>query len=56
MKSNLKSIIRLTPLLILSLGLFSVTACKKKGPMEKAGESVDKAVEKTTDAVKDATN
>lgn len=36
--------------------LFStVTACEK-GPAEKAGEKIDKAVEETSDAVKDATN
>ena len=28
-----------------------VSSCKEKGPAEKAGESVDKAVEKVKDAV-----
>jgi hypothetical protein len=36
--------------------LFSValatSACPEKGPMEKAGEKVDDAVDKTKDAVK----
>lgn len=32
------------------------SACEKKGPMERAGEDVDDAVEKTTDAAEDATN
>lgn len=31
-------------------------ACEKKGPMERAGESIDEAAEDTSDAVKDATN
>lgn len=39
----------------MSLCLFplaaSVVSCKPKGPAEKAGESVDKAVEKMKDAV-----
>lgn len=56
MKSNLKHILNLSLIVITVLGLFTVTACKKKGPMEKAGESIDNAVEETTDAVKDATN
>ena len=29
----------------------SVVSCKEKGPAEKAGESVDKAVDKVKDAV-----
>jgi len=41
--------------LLLSLCLFplvaSVVSCRDKGPAEKAGESVDKAVEKVKDAV-----
>ena len=36
------------------LGGFAVVGCKEKGPLEKAGESVDKAARKTGDAVKDA--
>ena len=35
------------------LGGLAVTGCNK-GPAEKAGEKIDKAVEKTGDAVKDA--
>ncbi len=41
--------------LLLSLCLFplvaSVSSCREKAPAEKAGESVDKAVEKVKDAV-----
>ncbi len=43
-------------LLLVSV-LFSglaLTGCKEKGPMEKAGESIDKAAKKTGDAVKEA--
>ncbi len=40
---------------LLSLCMFplvaSVVSCKEKGPAEKAGEHVDKAVEKAKDAV-----
>ena len=34
----------------------SFAACERKGPMERAGEKADKGVEKTKDAVKDATH
>ena len=41
--------------LLLSLCLFPLVAsfvsCREKGPAEKAGESVDKAVDKVKDAV-----
>jgi hypothetical protein len=33
---------------------FALVGCKEKGPMEKAGESVDNAAKKTADATKDA--
>ena len=36
------------------IGGFAVVGCKEKGPMEKAGESIDKAAEKAGDAAKDA--
>ncbi len=39
--------------LCLSLALIG---CEDKGPAEKAGEAIDKAVEDVGDAVKDATN
>ena len=32
----------------------ALTGCKEKGPMEKAGESIDNAAQKTGDAAKDA--
>ncbi len=45
-----------TLLLVLSLsGVLGITGCKK-GPAEKAGEKIDKAVEGAADAVKDAVN
>jgi hypothetical protein len=41
---------------IFLFALFSIalatSACPEKGPMEKAGEKVDDAVDKTKDAVK----
>lgn len=41
---------------IFVFALFSIalatSACPEKGPMEKAGEKVDDAVDKTKDAVK----
>ncbi len=38
---------------ILILSIFAFTSCESKGPVEKAGEKVDKAVEKTTDKAKE---
>ena len=41
--------------LMMSLCLFplvaSISSCKEKGPVEKAGENVDKAIENVKDAV-----
>jgi hypothetical protein len=43
------------PTLLLSLCLFplaaTVVSCREKGPAEKVGESMDKAVEEVKDAV-----
>lgn len=43
-------------LLLLSLvaGMATLTGCEEKGPMEKAGESIDEAVDDAGDAVEDA--
>ena len=35
--------------------IMGLIACEKEGPMEKAGKSVDKAIEKTEKAVKEKT-
>ena len=47
---------RLNQLLLAAVVLAVVTcaACEKKGPMQKAGEKVDDAAQKTGDAIKDA--
>lgn len=34
--------------------LMACAGCEKKGPMQKAGEKVDEAAQKTGDAIKDA--
>ncbi len=41
-------------ILVFALAVIALatTACPEKGPMEKAGEKVDDAVDKTKDAVK----
>lgn len=39
-----------------SLGALTLASCKEKGPMEKAGESIDEAVEEVGDEIDDATN
>ena len=38
---------------VLAAGLVSSFGCKEKGPMEKAGESIDKAAEKTVEKTKE---
>ncbi|GKS58049.1 hypothetical protein YTPLAS18_15760 [Nitrospira sp.] len=45
-----------TVLFISFVGVVGLAGCDREGPAEKAGEKIDKGVEKTTDAVKDATN
>jgi hypothetical protein len=40
---------------VLSSVALVTSACPEKGPAEKAGEQIDKAVDKTKDAVDDAT-
>jgi len=46
--------------ILLTLIMFSVVAslaaCEPEGPMERAGEKIDKGVEETKEEVKDATN
>lgn len=37
-------------------GLFALASCEKKGPAEKAGEKIDKAVEDAGDKIEDATD
>lgn len=42
-------------IMVMTLSLMLV-ACQEKGPAEKAGESIDRAVENTKDAIDDAVN
>lgn len=42
--------------LLLSLACFSLSACNETGPMEKAGKSVDDAVEDAGDSIDEAGN
>ena len=50
------TLIRKVLLLVCGLMLvFSLAACEKKGPLQKAGEKVDKAVEKAGDKIKEKT-
>ena len=46
----------LAMLLTFCAGSLFMISCEKKGPMEKAGEDMDDAIEETGDAVEDATN
>ena len=49
------TLIREVLLLVCGLMLvFSLSACEKKGPVEKAGEKVDDAIEKAGDNVEKA--
>jgi predicted small lipoprotein YifL len=40
--------------ILLSLGVAGLSACEKKGPLERAGQAVDDAARKTGEAVKEA--
>ncbi len=40
--------------LVVSMLLAGLSGCEKKGPMERAGEKIDKAAEKTGDSIKKA--
>ncbi len=43
--------------LFLSIFLVGLSGCvEREGPMERAGERVDEAIEKTGDAIEDATD
>ncbi len=45
--NNLKTV------LLLGALLGGLSACEKQGPMEKAGENVDEALEKTADKIEE---
>jgi hypothetical protein len=54
--SNMKIIRNIILVLALSTIALATSACpEKKGPAEKAGAQIDKAIDKTKDAAKDAT-
>ena len=50
----MKSSSALAAALLLAFAMVGLSACEKKGPAERAGEAVDKAVENTGEAVKEA--
>jgi predicted small lipoprotein YifL len=43
-----------TAAILLSLTMLGLSACEKKGPLERAGQAVDDAAKKTGEAVQDA--
>jgi hypothetical protein len=49
MKKWMTSVLRVAPLLMGSLGLFS--GCEPQGPAERAGENIDRAVNNAKDRV-----
>ena len=49
----MKIIRNVVVVLALSAIALATSACPDKGPLEKAGEKVDKAIDKTKDAAKD---
>ncbi len=53
--SRMKSIRMVIVVLALASVALVTAACPEKGPAEKAGEKIDDAVDKTKDAVEDAT-
>jgi vacuolar-type H+-ATPase subunit H len=50
---NIKKLILIATIALMTIG---ITACKEKGPAEKAGEEIDNAAEDIGDKVKDATD
>lgn len=50
----MKKILKGMLLVLAAAALLGLAGCGKKGPMQKAGESVDKAAEATGDAVKES--
>ena len=50
--SGMQIIRTIIAVLALSAVALATSACPEKGPAEKAGEKVDKAIDKTKDAVK----
>ena len=50
--SSMKIIRNVIVVLALSAIALATSACPEKGPVEKAGEKIDKAIDKTKDAVK----
>jgi hypothetical protein len=45
---------KLIAIIALSLSILAFIACESKGPAEKAGAKIDRAVEKTSDKAKEA--
>ena len=45
---------KLIAMMVLSLSIFTFTACDSKGPVEKAGEKIDQTLEKASDKAKEA--
>ena len=52
----MRSISAVAVALLMAFAVAGLSACEKKGPLERAGEAVDDAARKAGDAVKDATN
>jgi predicted small lipoprotein YifL len=53
--SSMKIIRNVIVVLALSSIALATSACPEKGPMEKAGEKVDDAIDETKDAIDDKT-
>ena len=53
--SSMKIIRNVIVVLALSSVALATSACPEKGPVEKAGEKIDNAIDKTKDAVKEPT-
>lgn len=52
----MKSLMRIVICIVVFTLSLMLVACQEKGPAEKAGEAIDKAVEDTKDAIEDAMN
>lgn len=46
----------ITAALLMTVLMFTLSACEEKGPLEEAGEAIDDTVEDAGDAIEDATD
>lgn len=56
MSNKTKNLIKYALVALSTATVFTLVACEKEGPAEKAGKKLDEAVEKAGDKIEDATD